>query len=274
MILRPFLLPIKILYYLGIWQDENSSKLYKFYGAFLFFYLQVHGSINQSVFVVKHLMSGDFHEAFETLSILLTCSVTITKSLIFVMSISKIQKLMKSLRKLLKFSNFLEVKKRHQVESYEASIIKISNLNYTFHFAVCNLSMMIAIVFINERRLPFKTWFYMDYKNDIFVYIYLVSNEYFISVYTILINGSLDVFPVIFMCYVNAMLKELNEKINLLKENMLKNEVDLRKCVGLHVKIKDFCGVISETYALHFLIQGFFSALILCSSTFLLSKVN
>jgi hypothetical protein len=127
---------------------------------------------------------------------------------------------------------------------------------------------------MNERRLPFKTWFYMDYKKDFFAYIYLVSMEYLISLYTILINGSLDVFPVIFMCYVIAMLKELNEKIQRLKENMKRDEVDLKRCVELHVKIKDFCEEISETYALHFLVQGFFSALILCSSTFLLTKVN
>lgn len=107
MILNPFLLPIKILCRLGIWQDKNSSKLYKVLGVTLIIYLQVHGCFVQSVFAATKLQSNEFQELFETLSVLFTCYVTITKSLIFIASILKVLKLMKSLTKLLKFSNFM-----------------------------------------------------------------------------------------------------------------------------------------------------------------------
>lgn len=221
------------------------------------------------VFVVLKLQSKEFVESFETLSILLTCIVTMLKALLFVWSLKKIQELMNRLKDLLKFSNFKNLLKRPHVDSYETSIIKLTNLNYTFHFAVCNLSLMIAIIFIKDRRLPFKTWFYMDYKDDDLIFLYLVIIEYLISLYTVLINGSLDVFPVIFMCYVIAILKELNEKVSQLKES----SQELKKCIEIDVKIKEFCEELSSVYGMHFLIQGFCSALILCSSTFLLSKV-
>lgn len=269
MIFRPFFLPTKILYLLGIWQDEKSSILYRLYGIVLFSYLLIQGSANQMIFVALKLESKEFVESFETLSILLTCFVTMFKALFFIWNLKKIQDLMKRLRNLLEFSNFKNSLTRPHVESHETSIIKLTNINYTIHFAICNLSVMIAIIFLKDRRLPFKTWFYLDYKKDFLSFLYLVLVEYLISIYTVLINGSFDFFPAIFMCYLIAILKELNDKIRKLREN----SQDLKKCVRLHVKIKEFCEEFSKIYAMHFLIQGFFSALILCSSTFLLSKV-
>ena len=272
MVLRPFLLPIKILRYFGIWQEKNSSKLFKFYGVILFLYLLVHGSFLQSVFVVEKLRSNEMKESFETLSILLTCFVTMSKTLIFFGSAHKVRKLMKNLNKLLKFSEFS--KERPHIVSYENSIIRFFSLNFTFHFTVCNMSLLIAVVFFKEKRLPFKSYVYFDYENDLWAYFYTVCLEYSVALYVIFVNGSFDAFPIVFMCYVIAILKELNEKIQHLRENMNTHQIDLRKCVNLHVELKKFCEEISDTYSLQFIVQFFFSALLLCSSTFLLTKVN
>lgn len=274
MTLRPFLVPIKILQLLGIWQEGNSSTSYRIYGLILHLYVLEHGSFNQTVHEINLLKSGEITEFMETLSIALTCYVTIFKSLIFMKNLKNIKNLMNELDEFLKFSDFYNGHTRPHVIFYEKQIIKISNLKYTFHTAVCNLSLIIAIINVKERRLPFKTWFYFDYKNNVGVYTFLIIVEYFLSVYTVLINTSLDIFPVIFLCYALSILKELSHKISVMSENVRKSEVDIRKCIDLHVKIKEFCEKISENYAAHFMIQVFFSSLILCSSAYLLTRVS
>lgn len=274
MVLRPFIIPIKFLQFLGIWQDEKASKAYKIYGILIHLYVLEHGTVCQTIHSYKMIKIGDILEFIETLSILLTCYVTIFKSIIFIKDLSKIKNLMSELDKLLKVSDFFHSKHRKHVSYNESTIIKVSNLKYTFHFAICNMSLILAVISINERRLPFKTWFYFDYKNHDGAYAFLIFIEYVMSVFTILANTSLDVFPVIFMCYVHAILKELKDRMGEIREVMKSSEVDLRKCVNLHVRILKFCDKISHVYALHLLVQTFFSSLILCSSTFLITKVN
>lgn len=274
MALKPFKVPMKLLQLLGIWQDGSGSTFYKLFGFFLHFYNLEHGSFVQTYLTVSALTSGNIVEFTETLSIVLTCYVTICKTLIFITSLKSIIQLMHDLEQLLKFSDFDRAKKRHHVNFYESSVIKISNLTYGFHLAICSLSLIMAIVFIEDRRLPFKTWFYFDHLKSDAVHAFLLGAEYVVSLYIILVNTSLDYFPVIFMCYVLAILKELKERVAELRENMKSTDVDLKKCVNLHVRVEEFCHKISHNYAMHFMVQGFFSSLILCSSTFLLSRVS
>lgn len=277
MAFRPFKTPIKLLQILGFWQDKNSSVQYKIYGLILHFYILEHGSFNQTVHAINLIKKGEIVEFAETLSIAFTCYVTLFKTLIFFRDFRKIKNLMKELENLMKFSEFSHNNKnnnRQHVNFYENQIIKISNLKYTFHLTVCNMSLIVALNFYKERRLPFKTWFYFDYENNDGAYIFLIIAEYVMSIYTILVNTSLDVIPVIFICYTLAILKELRDRISGISENMHKSEVDLKKCVNLHVRIKKFCDKISKVYATHFMVQVFMSSLILCSSMFLITKVK
>lgn len=274
MALQPFRIPINLLKLLGIWQDGSGSTLYKLFGFFLHIYMLEHGTICQTVFSVSRLLEGDIIEFAESLSFVLTAYLTLCKSLIFMASIKSVIQLMSDLEQLLKSSDFERGQKRPHVKIYESSVLRISNLTYAFHLALCNLSILMAIVFIEKRRLPFKTWYYFDHLKSDLVHGILLAIEYLMSHYVFIVNTSLDYFPVIFMCYILAILKELKERIARMHESMKSSEVDLKKCVDLHVKVEEFCAKISQTYAMQLFFQGFFSSLIICTSTFLLTRVR
>jgi hypothetical protein len=285
----PFAIPTKMLKLLGMWQEESSPRWYRIYGALMHLYILEHSCFCQTVYAIMMIQHRDYKEFIETLSILLSCYLTIFKSLIFVKSVKSIQKLTMKLRDLLKFSDF-NSKPRPRVEFYSTVITRISNFMYAFHFFICTLSILLPLIGKN-KRLPFKTWVYFDYEKSDFSFMAIMVMESFISLLTTVINNSLDVYPVIFMCYAIAMLKELSIHFREVKcdDNKMKipmkirrtnvnkpqtKIIDLKTCVDLHVKLKDFCADISSTYALHFMVQGFFSTLLLCSSTFHLTKVG
>lgn len=284
---KPFKIPSMILKIFGLFQDDTSPQWYKIYGRLFHLCTLEHASFCVAVYAVQAILSANYMEFIETLSILLTCILTIIKSLIFMKSVKNVKKLMLNLKELMKFSAF-DQKSRPHVKSYEVAITRISNLNFAFHFVICTLSAVMPLM-SDRTKLPFKSWIYFDYESSGYLFMMAIFISYGMSIFTVLINGSLDVFPVIFMCYLMAILKELSErfrkvkcdsgkftkipKINKWNEEIITKEIDLKTCVELHVKIKDFCVEISNNYALHFMVQSLFSTLILCSSTFHLTKV-
>ncbi|KAG5673143.1 hypothetical protein PVAND_003214 [Polypedilum vanderplanki] len=317
--LTPFNLPKKILKILGMWQEKNSPFWYKIYGLFLHLYILEHSCFCQTIYAVITVQEKNYKDFIDTFSILLTCYLTIFKTLIFIKNLQKIKKLTKKLESLLKFSNF-NSEPRPNVKFYSTRIRKITNSTYGFHTAIITLSFLMPLIGHN-RKLPFKTWAYFDYEKTELSFMTIMIMEFTTSAFTVAINSSLDVYPVIFMCYTIAMLKELSEHFkkvknscekikengnseyksksfgnsiknlenssiklknvnNLLKYQKIQNsktepkEIDLKICVDLHRKLKDFCYEISSNYALHFMVQIFFSTLLLCSSVFHLTKLS
>lgn len=290
--LIPFKFPITFLKTVGVWQDNKASIYYKIYGILMHLYFLEHGIVLATTLVVQLFLEGNMIEFTEVFSKSLSIYLSVIKSLIFIVNIERIKNLMDKLSYLLKFSDFTK-KNRPYITLYETKITKLTKYNYTFHFIICTLSVMMAIL-SSDRRLPFKTWTYMDYKNDESAYMFMNCAIYIMSLYTTGVNTMMDFYPIIFMCYIIGMLDELGDYLNKAKFhedhsinfekitsnlkkpklNLHKDFVDLRKCISYHIKIKEFCNELSSNYALHFMAQGFFSSLILCSTSFHLTKVR
>lgn len=297
-----------VLKMVGIWQDGTGKILYKIYGLILHLYFIEQGLILTTIIIVIYVKEGNMIEFTQSLSTSLTLYNTAMKSIIFVVTINRIKNLMENLKELLEFSDFKSTR-RPLVIKYEATVMKITKYNAYFHFAICTLSMIMAVT-SSDRRLPFKTYSYFDYKNDDNAYMFMNCAIYFMSLYVTGINGMLDVYPVIFMCYIIAFIEELGgylaavefreklrkrnefsystaiEKLYIYAGKFQKYQVDsfrkrdpntmvdLETCVNFHVRIKQFCDKVSKSYALHFMAQGLFSSLILCSTIFHLTKVS
>ncbi|CAG9809467.1 unnamed protein product [Chironomus riparius] len=306
--LFPFNFPMTFLKTAGIWQDRNVTLIYKLYGLVMHLFFLDQSIVLLTILLGHLVIDQDMIEFTEVFSKSLSIYLTTIKSFIFIINIEKIKSLMQKLSKLLKFSNYGN-KERPLIIHYETKISKLTRYNYNFHFVICTLSVIMAIL-SSDRRLPFKTWAYVDYKNSDGAYMFMNCGVYLISLYTTGINSMLDFYPLIFMCYIIGMLEELGSYLKVVKfqehvrnnhkysnfskkieefsifdkilsnpkkyeeSKINKGTVDLRTCISYHIKIKDFCNDVSGNYALHFMVQGFFSSLILCSTIFHLTKIT
>jgi len=306
--LSPFYFPMTFLKTAGIWQDKSVRLIYKLYGLIMHFFCLEQSIILLTILLVHLVIDQDMIEFTEVFSKSLSIYLTAIKSYIFIINIERIKSLMRKLSKLLEFSNYGS-KERPLIIHYETKISKLTKYNYIFHYIICTLSVIMAIL-SSDRRLPFKTWSYVDYKKSDGAYMFMNCGVYIISLYTTGVNSMLDFYPIIFMCYIIGMLEELGNYLKIVKfQEYVKNHqkysnyskrieefsifnkitsiqkkvddtkcqkgvVDLRTCISYHIKIKKFCNEVSGNYALHFMVQGFFSSLILCSTIFHLTKVR
>jgi odorant receptor len=265
----PFVCPFLILRILGLWIDGSASDLYCFYGLVLHVFTTVGFTLILAVYFVQMVQQGNVLEMADALNVLLTSFGVSVKAIWFVVEVKKIQKMKKKLEELLKLKiggKFIEVRVNQ--------VLKMTKFFYFSGF-ISTLAAFIQFCFKHSNKeLPYKGWFYWDYRTNDSLLWSLAVYQYVGSVYGFLSNFSLDAIPMIFISLTTAAIDELCEEISLMEQKRHRSSWKLENCIRTHVKLKDFVSEISNELSIPFLTQIFLSSVILCTSTVLLTTVS
>ncbi|CRK95359.1 CLUMA_CG008901, isoform A [Clunio marinus] len=185
-----------------------------------------------------------------------------------------------ALKELLKVNSFGKMNERNLMIRENKRMMRIEKLFFGLPIFTCLVTVIKALSFDMKRReLPFKTWVYWDYKNNLPSYWFTVIIQCVGAPILSLLNFSIDMIQIAFMHYLNVMLKEFSVEIESLEPDKMSfndtKEYDrLCKCVDCFVQLKDLGSKISTHLSTTFFIQAILSALILCTSTFLLTTLS
>ena len=262
-LLKPFKLCFGILRANGLWQDGKQSKLYIFYGCFVVLFFLILFTIGLLTYEIK---TDDFDEKVVSFATALVYTGVFIKVVNFLLKFERIIEAFESLDNLLK-----DCKDPNQANRDCIRMKTRIAYNVLIMFWLSSILSWAAgfLSFIFAHRTPYNLWYPFDIQT---------SNIGFLiaSFYVLLVSLSvgsfviaLDMLPVIFMSLAVGLINELSERLK-----AVDNKNEFIKCVVVHIKLKDFTRTIQELFASVILSQLVFTAVIMCTAVFALSKVS
>lgn len=292
-----FKIPLQILRALGLWNSGAHTVWYYF--SCLVLQILIHFStIGYLLYLFE---TEDVREFSEVISVLMTNSAAIIKSLNILLRLRQIKKLLKSAEGLLllfeasQLNGCIEKNVNRGLKSFKAYLYSA--------ILTCTLSGLIPIVNYQQHILPYKMFIPFDYKCSDIRFILTAAWQTVTTLTGGAIVVSLDIVPVLFMCYATGFLEELKTRldkitVNREKQNLSVNGTRLRlfdsniltqmeqkcfdkslndefsKCIKAHQMTKSFIFDIQEIFASVIMIQGYITTIILCTTVFVLSLVG
>lgn len=291
-----FKLPIGIVKLLGLWQDENSSWLYRLYGLVfhlicidLYVFMQIIYLIFmfENVYDFSHVLGG-----------VVIYIVIVLKTSNFMYELKEIKMLIVMMIKLIEFTengNQQRPLLRKQVLR-DHKVFKIFLANCV---VAAWLAIIVIIVYHHEHRLPYKTWAPVDYHNNKNWYWVLAFYQIFCPTCGACIVATLDMLPVFFICIATGLIKELCQRISSIgtkevklimepptslhikfllisKQRHIEEEhlKELLSCIEIHKEIKKFATKSGKIFSTMIFAQGVSSSINMCTAAFQLSLVR
>lgn len=275
---KPFNIPFVLLRTVGLWQNESSTWYYCLYGLFLLIFFMISFTTSHTIYLFKMIKSGSIKDVSEVLSVFLTVFGVVLKAIWFKVKLKKIKEMENTISKLLKFASLV---KKPKIEAKVVKMTKVIKFYFASAFIACTAAMVQFCFTHRNKRLPYETWFYWDFKTNDALFWSLAVYQYGMSVYGSICSCSFDIIPIIFISLTTVALEELAAEVLTIEKcarvtKSRKSDVSkkLKKCIEQHVKIKTFAKEISENLSLVFLLQALLSSVILCTAAFLLTTVS
>ncbi|CAO1358417.1 unnamed protein product [Diamesa serratosioi] len=291
-----FKLPIRIVKLLGLWQDENSSWIYRLYG--LLFHLVC---IDLYVFmqiIYLVFMFEDVNDFSHVLGGVVIYFVIILKTSNFMYELKEIKMLIVMMEKLIDFTANGN-KQRPLIQKQVLRDHKVFKIFLTNCVVSAWLAIIVIIVYHQEHRLPYKTWAPVDYHNNKNWYWVLAFYQIICPTCGACIVATLDMLPVFFICIATGLIKELCQRIGsigekdakliiepptklqikflLLSQQRLTQEEHLKEllnCIEIHKEIKKFATKSGEIFSTMIFAQGVSSSINMCTAAFQLSLIK
>lgn len=284
-----FSIPFKVLKFFGIWQEKSSSWCYRLYGSiFIIFGVNLYALL--MFLYLFHV--ENFQELSDCLAVFSSLFAECFKVFYLIFKVEHILTLVKNLDQLIKLS---ECKLN---ENHEKICKRVRRLKQIYKFLVCKsvatltLTCLIPIIHWREHKLAFQMYLPMvDYANNDGLFIATAVYQMLVIVLA-QINMTLDILPMLFMCFVIGLIEELSDQLRNIgepKNNLQRTKQpgisqskhvnnseaqELLKCIKIHQGIKKFIADTQKHFAVNIMIQGAMSSIILCTSAFTLSLVS
>lgn len=266
----PFKIPIKILTIMGFWQETGTSWIYRLYGWSMHLFLV-------ELFLLCQLMYVTIYESPEELSDCLSLLFTYVgffiKSINLIYKINDLKVLLQMLGELEKLS---EVDKTFQRTVLRKEVYRVHNYFKGLllaNLASCFLAALVPFYYGSLFKTPFTMWTPFDHKTNIFGFLIVSFYQIFNVFCACGIVISMDILPLICFNIASGFIKELGVRFSRMTSdnNQLTDHLkELLKCIEIHQKIKELAMKTQSIFSPIILVQGFISALIMCTTSFTL----
>jgi hypothetical protein len=260
----------------GLWPDKTASKKFKIFAVFAHLFLVEFPAFLFIVQTFKLLKNGKIQEIADCLEILMTLLQCPLKSIWFLLMLNKTKKVFEHLEELLTFSAFGKNDKRTLLQNHtKRAILLLISFYCLAYGSVCVASLM-SLLNYSERKLPYETWFIIDYKHNDGLFWYLFVHQGVAGFYVSAIYSGIDGILIIFICFAVGITKELAAKIAEIQttNDEKKAHKELCECVELHLRIKRFVDHLAGYLSFIFVLEAATNCMVLCTSTFLLTTVR
>jgi hypothetical protein len=206
----------------------------------------------------------------ENLSILIASTLLYIKYVHFIMNLKKINKMRKTLCEVIELSYDERFKDRKVIRS----VISITIMITKWYFVGFIMTIVLGIL---KKALTQKLLFMLYYPFDVTTPIgLLISGTHEIAT---ALTGSImliayDGLPTLFISYAIGLLDELAKRLDSIGSTDELSGDELKSCIEIHQKIKQFVEDINDAYGIIFFLQASGSSLNLCTSIFTASMVD
>ncbi|CAG9802331.1 unnamed protein product [Chironomus riparius] len=259
---------LKLTRFLGIWVKKDDPVYYLAYSIFMQFVFVYAFTFMMGMYIVNVSDIIDFADQSSSFCTYIVCSV---KCINIFFQIDKLE------------ANFRELKQC--IEDYETPEL------YTKHVSKANklLKMYWAATFSTvfyagfipffSDRLAYPMWFPYSLENPTLYYI----SAFYQWIGTILYstaNVMMDSLPVLFIAYFIALFENIADRLAAIKrQGVIKgkkkfdNRKELIKCVKYQLKVIELVRKTENIFSVVIFIQGLFSSVILCTTSFALTML-
>lgn len=297
-LLAPLVLPFRILKAYGMW-IEKDQKWFNLWRGILLHIVLIDVVIGlQSIFFFTF---ETFDELTQLLNILPSYLALAMKAANLMLKFRKIQSLLQMVDELL-----LECKNKKLLRRRLVTVDKMTRI----YLGVALVSILMGTL-ETAVHLPFAMWFPWD-KNNRFGYWVSAAYQMSMAFGGSFIVAVVDLLPAVFMSYAVGFIESLRLRLSSANETtmteppakqnaldvtsaaevsakpggskisefQLQNDVndanyrELLMCIKFQIKIERFVEEIQETFSSMILVQSFISAVVLCTTSFLLIDVN
>lgn len=279
---EPLRLPVFILKFVGLWQEETANWAYQIYGVALHFLLIEISTFCHTRHMYNMFREGSLNDISDVLSLLFTWYAVVLKTFWITHNLKKVKKVFETIQLLAEsFSS-----QKSETANLKRNIKSISRICKSFYgFYSMSILSTVLLAFLYYNRVPYETWFFWDYENDKKIFMMLSIYQIISASYGIGINFACDIIQVISISMTSALIEDLSDEISEIGKCFDPDKIGdnavrsreferLRMCIQLDVRIRSLVRDISRHLTFPFLMQATMSAVILCTSTFLLCNVS
>jgi hypothetical protein len=278
----------KIIKTFGLWQVKSSSWRYRIYGCFMHLFFIDFFTLFQFLFLFHF---ENIEELSDNISTLLTNFGEVLKTINFIFKITSVVKLVDSLKKLIASSECELTKNHIQIRKYVKQGWSLYKFLAASAVLTCALAGLVPVFNRQEHKLPYRMYYpYVDYKNNNLTFVLLALYE-MSPIITCVIIMSLDMLPVLCMCFATGLFEELSirlehiarkytvsditENPRLIDDSKGEHDVqELLKCIEIHQGIRNFVHDTQDHFSTIIMVQGIMSSIIFCTTAFMLSLVS
>lgn len=261
--LGTFYVPLKILKTFGIWITNESSMLYILYAIVMQMFFVYMFTFMMGMYFVKVSDVIDFADQSSSFCTYLVCSV---KCVNYFFQCDAIEVLFKELQQCMDHFGTAQSYKKHVDKAFFFVKVYWSATFFTVFMA--------GFLPFFSNRLAYRQWFPYDLNVPILYYISALYQWIGTLCYSAC-NVMMDMIPVLLMGYYISMLEHLADKMKHFTEKSLKSTSnnELITCVRYQLKIIEFVRKTEKIFSVVIFIQGLFSSVILCTTSFALTML-
>ncbi|XP_070506776.1 odorant receptor 94b-like [Chironomus tepperi] len=263
-----FKIPLKLTKFLGIWVKKDDSVYYLAYAMFMQFIFIYAFTFMMGMYIVNVSDIIDFADQSSSFCTYLVCSV---KSINVFFQIDKLEANFRELRQCIEHYGTPESYKNHVNKAYKLLKMYWAATFFTVFYAG-------FIPFFSDR-LAYPMWF--PYSLEVPTLYYISAFYQWIG--TVLYstaNVMMDMMPVLFIAYYIALFENIADRLQAIKKQkvvngkkIFDNKKELITCIHYQLKVIELVRKTENIFSVVIFIQGLFSSVILCTSSFALTML-
>lgn len=276
--LSVFEIPIKYLKLCGVWVEKNSSRkfsVYAFFANFINLFCIKGYLIFGTLYYLITNESSDIEDFAQSMNMLPTFIGDVLKISNLLHKTSKIEELMKSLKEIIEYENWIE---ENGGARLKARIRQIDSIFKAFMITSLTGVFFFCMIPFTTHELPLKLWFPYDHKSNEFLFWFSTSLMLLPAIFSGPITIISDTLPMFFLNFITGMLEELSERLShiskVTKQDDEEYSKELVKCIKVLQKINALQVEVGEIFGTIIWAQGFISTLVLCTTSFSLTVVS
>jgi hypothetical protein len=281
--------PVKLLETIDTWLQSEFSKL-KLALIFIFNFSCI--GIFTFLQTAELFQAQDIDDFSEILSALPVFAGIIVKALNFLANKKQINSCLEFMSEIIKHKSWIRNQNGSKMEKQIQKISKIYKVMFCALIISCSFGFVDPFLF---DGYIYKMWLPIDYKSNWLVHLIFIIYQLINCFVYVPLWNVLNFFPLFLISYAVGMTDELCDKLEnvtsdrkkrlqpkpgnsrhleTIEENDDFQTEELKKCIEIQLKIKEFVKLITANFAKIFWMQGFLSTLTLCTNSFSMTKVR
>lgn len=273
--------PFWILRTSGFWFDKSATKLYKFYGICVHFFLIDLFTACQLFYAFNARNLNDLTDTLTT-----SCSyfVGLIKTARFILQVNQIMDLIDELNKIIEHMQAVEETEMPRLRARVEQAKTMFQLFWGSCVAAATVGTLLPLsAYLSNPYppyyIPYKSWSPFNHENNFYSFLGVSIFESLDGLVFVQMVAAADILPVFFFNTAAGLIEELGDRLSSIRENVSESSGDenlklLENYIEIHIEIKAYLRRSQTIFSPMIFTQVSISLVILCTIAYTLSTVS